>query len=69
VVERLDDAIGEHEIVILPEVTEPQPLFILAGPVGPPAWALLLSRYSGEDGIVFGATRACRKPAARQGGA
>ena len=33
------------------------------------AWALLLSRYSGEDGIVFGATRACRKPAARQGGA
>ncbi len=26
------------------------------------AWALLLSRYSGEDDIVFGATRTCRKP-------
>ncbi len=26
------------------------------------AWALLLSRYSGEPDIVFGATRACRGP-------
>jgi hypothetical protein len=26
------------------------------------AWALLLSRYSGEEDILFGATRACRKP-------
>jgi len=25
------------------------------------AWALLLSRYSGEEDVVFGATRACRK--------
>ena len=25
------------------------------------AWALLLSRYSGEEDIVFGATRACRR--------
>lgn len=25
------------------------------------AWALLLSRYSGETDVVFGATRACRK--------
>ncbi|MEN3334096.1 MAG: hypothetical protein V7641_3461 [Blastocatellia bacterium] len=25
------------------------------------AWALLLSRYSGADDVVFGATRACRK--------
>lgn len=25
------------------------------------AWALLLHRYSGEDDIVFGATRACRR--------
>lgn len=25
------------------------------------AWALLLSRYSGEDDIVFGSTRACRR--------
>ena len=24
------------------------------------AWAILLSRYSGEDDVVFGATRACR---------
>lgn len=24
------------------------------------AWAMLLSRYSGEDDVVFGATRACR---------
>ena len=24
------------------------------------AWALLLSRYSGESDVVFGATRACR---------
>ncbi len=24
------------------------------------AWAILLSRYSGEDQVVFGATRACR---------
>ena len=31
------------------------------------AWALLLSRYSGEEDIVFGATRACRKPEARPG--
>ncbi len=27
------------------------------------AWALLLSRYSGETDIVFGATRACRRSA------
>jgi amino acid adenylation domain-containing protein/non-ribosomal peptide synthase protein (TIGR01720 family) len=27
------------------------------------AWAFLLSRYSGEDDVVFGATRACRKSA------
>lgn len=26
-------------------------------------WALLLSRYSGEDDIVFGSTRACRRSA------
>ncbi|GJL50631.1 MAG: hypothetical protein NPIRA01_18580 [Nitrospirales bacterium] len=25
------------------------------------AWAILLSRYSGEDDVVFGVTRACRK--------
>jgi len=25
------------------------------------AWAFLLSRYAGEDDVVFGATRACRK--------
>jgi amino acid adenylation domain-containing protein/non-ribosomal peptide synthase protein (TIGR01720 family) len=25
------------------------------------AWAILLHRYSGEDDVVFGATRACRK--------
>jgi len=25
------------------------------------AWAILLHRYSGEQDIVFGATRACRK--------
>jgi amino acid adenylation domain-containing protein len=27
------------------------------------AWALLLSRYSGEEDVVFGATRACRSSA------
>ena len=27
------------------------------------AWALLLNRYSGENDVVFGATRACRKSA------
>ena len=27
------------------------------------AWAFLLSRYTGEDDVVFGATRACRKSA------
>ncbi len=27
------------------------------------AWALLLSRYSGESDVVFGATRACRRSA------
>jgi natural product biosynthesis luciferase-like monooxygenase protein len=27
------------------------------------AWGLLLSRYSGEDDVVFGATRACRRSA------
>jgi hypothetical protein len=27
------------------------------------AWALLLSRYSGEEEVVFGATRACRQSA------
>ncbi len=27
------------------------------------AWALLLARHSGEDDVVFGATRACRKSA------
>ncbi len=27
------------------------------------AWAFLLSRYAGEDDVVFGATRACRKSA------
>ena len=27
------------------------------------AWALLLSRYSGQEDIVFGATRACRRSA------
>ncbi|MSU58572.1 MAG: amino acid adenylation domain-containing protein [Pedosphaera sp.] len=27
------------------------------------AWALLLHRYSGEDDVVFGATRACRRSA------
>jgi natural product biosynthesis luciferase-like monooxygenase protein len=27
------------------------------------AWGLLLSRYSGEDEVVFGATRACRRSA------
>jgi hypothetical protein len=27
------------------------------------AWALLLSRYSGETDVVFGATRACRRSA------
>ena len=27
------------------------------------AWALLLSRYSGEEDVVFGATRACRQSA------
>jgi amino acid adenylation domain-containing protein len=27
------------------------------------AWALLLSRYSGEEDVVFGATRACRRSA------
>ncbi len=26
------------------------------------AWALLLSRYSGQDDIVFGETRSCRRP-------
>src|SRR5205085_6042003 len=25
------------------------------------AWALLLSRYTGQDDVVFGATRACRR--------
>jgi amino acid adenylation domain-containing protein len=27
------------------------------------AWALLLNRYSGQDDVVFGATRACRRSA------
>ena len=27
------------------------------------AWAFFLSRYAGEDDMVFGATRACRKSA------
>ena len=27
------------------------------------AWALLLQRYSGEDDVVFGSTRACRRSA------
>jgi natural product biosynthesis luciferase-like monooxygenase protein len=27
------------------------------------AWAVLLSRYAGEDDVVFGATRACRRSA------
>ncbi len=30
---RVTDAIGKHEVVILPEFSEPQPLFVLAGPV------------------------------------
>lgn len=29
------------------------------------AWALLLSRYSGEEDVVFGATRACRHSAVK----
>ncbi len=30
------------------------------------AWALLLSRYSGESDVVFGATRACRRSALKE---
>jgi amino acid adenylation domain-containing protein len=31
------------------------------------AWALLLSRYSGEEDVVFGATRACLRSALEEG--
>ncbi|MEW6304922.1 MAG: amino acid adenylation domain-containing protein [Verrucomicrobiota bacterium] len=56
---------GEREVLISHELTAR--LTALAGANGftlnsiiQGAWALLLSRYSGEEDVVFGATRACR---------
>ncbi|MBI3418057.1 MAG: amino acid adenylation domain-containing protein, partial [Verrucomicrobia bacterium] len=57
---------GDRELYLSPQTTAALETFareneftmntLLQG-----AWALLLSRYSGEEDVVFGATRACRK--------
>jgi natural product biosynthesis luciferase-like monooxygenase protein len=56
---------GEREVRLSSELTSSLLSFVKANGLAANtliqgAWALLLSRYSGEDDVVFGAVRACR---------
>jgi len=60
-----DQLQGVHEVTLSAETTSRLGTFakdhrLTVNTLVQGAWSLLLHRYSGEEDIVFGATRACR---------
>jgi hypothetical protein len=60
------DGAGSVELALTPDETQRLHVFAreahcTVGTLVAGAWALLLSRYTGEDDVLFGVTRACRQ--------